>query len=300
MPKAKRARTVPSKARLMRRGAQPREEPLFVEAGSVQWEATITTFIQRHIAAAGAKGIVLGMSGGLDSAVVGALCARALGKSKVLALWMPAPDSNPLDAKHAALVCKAIGVKLVTRPIGPIADGVLAALGTKPPAHASANAKSRARMILLYATAQTKSLLVCGTGNKSELLAGYFTKWGDGGCDLNPIGDLYKTQVRDLARYLKIPKPVIAKPPSAGLRPGQTDEGDLGVTYEELDAVLKGIELNHSLPAIARKTGLSAAKVAKVNELVRRSEHKRHLPLIPKIGARTVGIDWRRPVHWDG
>jgi NAD+ synthase len=280
--------------------SHPREEPLFVEAGPVNWEATITAFIRRHVEAAGAKGIVLGMSGGLDSAVVGALCARALGKSKVLAIAMPAPESNPLDAKHAAQVCKAIGVKLVTRPIGPIADGVLRALGSQPPEHALGNAKSRARMILLYATAQTKGLLVCGTGNKSELLTGYFTKWGDGGCDLNPIGDLYKTQVRQLAKHLDIPRPVIAKAPSAGLRPGQTDEGDLGLTYEELDAILKGIELNHDLAAIVRKTGLPMAKVAKVNALVRRSEHKRHLPIIPKIGARTVGIDWKRPVHWDG
>ncbi len=282
-----------------RRAAPVKEEPLFVEAGPANWEATITAFIRRHVEAAGAKGVVLGMSGGLDSAVVGALCVRALGKSKVLAMAMPAPDSDPKDLRHAALVCKAIGVKLATRPIGPIADGVLKALGTKPAPHALANAKSRARMVLLYATAQTKGLLVCGTGNKSELLTGYFTKWGDGGCDLNPIGDLYKTQVRQLARHLGVPKPVIAKPPSAGLRKGQTDEGDLGVTYEELDAILKGIELNHSLPAIERKTGLPKAKVAKVHALVRRSEHKRHLPIIPKIGARTVGIDWRRPVHWD-
>lgn len=276
------------------------DEPLFVEAGPAQWEATITAFIKRHVEAAGAKGVVLGMSGGLDSAVIGALCVRALGKSKVLAIAMPAPDSDPRDAKHAALVCKAIGIRLVTRPVGPIADGVLTALGSKPPAHALANAKSRARMILLYATAQTKGLLVCGTGNKSELLTGYFTKWGDGGCDLNPIGDLYKTQVRQLARHLGIPRPIIAKPPSAGLRPGQTDEGDLGVTYDELDAVLRGIELNQGLDTILRKTGLPKAKVERVQALVRKSEHKRHLPLVPKIGARTVGIDWRRPVHWDG
>ena len=296
-----RVATKPARTRKTRAPAvHPREEPLFVEAGPANWEATITAFIKRHVEAAGAKGVVLGISGGLDSAVIGALCVRALGKSKVFALWMPAPDSNPTDTKHAALVCKAIGIKLATRPIGPIADGVRAVLGSKPPPHALANAKSRARMILLYATAQTKGLLVCGTGNKYELLAGYFTKWGDGGCDLNPIGDLYKTQVRELARHLKIPKPLIAKAPSAGLRPGQTDEGDLGVTYEQLDAILKGIELNLDLATIARKTAMPLAKVEKVHGMVRSSEHKRHMPLIPKIGARTVGIDWRRPVHWDG
>lgn len=295
-PKGKpKARRAPAASRR----SAVRDEPLFVEAGPAQWEATVTAFIRRHVEAAGAKGVVLGMSGGLDSAVVGALCARALGKSKVLALAMPAPDSDPRDARHAAVVCKAIGLRLATRPIGPIADGVLHALGTAPPPQALANAKSRARMILLYATAQTKGLLVCGTGNKSELLTGYFTKWGDGGCDLNPIGDLYKTQVRKLAVHLGIPRAIIAKPPSAGLRRGQTDEGDLGVTYEELDAVLRGLELNHDLGTVARKSGVSMAKVERVHALVRGSEHKRHLPLIPKIGARTVGIDWRRPVHWD-
>jgi NAD+ synthase len=106
--------------------------------------------------------------------------------------------------------------------------------------------------------------------------------------------------VRQLARHLGVPKPILTKPPSAGLRPGQTDEADLGLTYDQLDAILRGMELNHGLATIARKTGQPLSRVRKVDRMVRATEHKRRLALIPKIGARTVGIDWRRPVHWDG
>ena len=304
MPKAsrpkRRAASKTTRTRTPRAPAQPREEPLFVEAGPANWEATITAFIKRHVEAAGAKGVVLGVSGGLDSAVMASLCVKALGKSKVVPVIMPAADSNPLDAKHGLLVCKWLGIRPVHRSIAPVVEGVVQSLGGKPDSRTLGNAKSRARVVVLYALAQTKGFLVCGTGNKSELLAGYFTKWGDGSADLQPIGDLYKTQVRQLAKHLGVPRPIQTKAPTAGLRPGQTDEGDMGVSYEELDAVLKGIELNHQLATIARKTGVPLAKVEKINGMVRKSEHKRHMPLIPKIGARTVGIDWRRPVHWDG
>lgn len=270
-----------------------------MEAGPAQWEAVVTSFIKRQVEAAGAKGVVLGVSGGLDSAVVAALSVKALGKSKVLPVLMPAADSNPLDERHGLLLCKSLGLKPVQRPISAIVAGVMKALGGKADARVLGNTKSRSRMVILYAMAQEKGLLVSGTGNKSELLTGYFTKWGDGGCDLQPIGDLYKTQVQQLARHLAVPAPIIRKPPSAGLRPGQTDEKDLGVTYDELDAVLKGIELNHDLATVMRKSGASRAKVDKIHAMVRATEHKRHLPLIPKIGARTVGIDWRHPVQWD-
>jgi NAD+ synthase len=264
-----------------------------------QWRDTISEFIRRHVEASGARGVVVGVSGGLDSAVVVALCAHALGRGRVLPIMLPAPTSNPLDAKHARLSCKSIGVKPLLHEIGPIVDGLRKSLGYEPEARVRGNAKARARMLLLYAEAQRRTYLVCGTGNKSELLTGYFTKWGDGGVDLQPIGDLYKTQVRELAKFLKVPSAIIRKPPSAGLYPGQTDEGDMGLTYEQLDAVLRGLELNHDLDTIVRKTGLRRALVEKVDRMVRRTEHKRRMPLVPKIGARTVGIDWRRSVHWD-
>lgn len=256
-------------------------------------------FLRRHVEAAGAKGLVVGVSGGLDSAVVAALAVQAVGNRHVLAIMLPAPDSNPQDAAHAKLGCKKFGLKPVTHPIGPIVAGLEETLGYTPEARVKGNAKARARMLLLYAEAQKRSYLVCGTGNKSEILTGYFTKHGDGGVDLNPIGDLYKTQVRELARHLGVPKPIIDKAPSAGLYAGQTDEGDMGLTYEELDAVLRNMELNHPLDVIARKTGLPLAKIEKVEGMVRKTEHKRRMPIIPKVGVRTVGIDWRRSVHWD-
>ncbi len=267
---------------------------------AAEWTSILTEFIRRHVEAAGAKGIVVGISGGLDSAVVADLAVRALGKKGVVPVLMPAPDSDPQDEKDGRALCKHLGLKPLERPIGTILDGIEASLGKWPSAAARGNAKARSRMMVLYAEAQARGFLVCGTGNKSEVLTGYFTKHGDGGVDLQPIGDLYKTQVRELARFLKLPKRLIEKPPSAGLWPGQTDEGEMGVSYEDLDAVLQEFELNRSPAEAARRTGLPLALVRKVDGMVRRSEHKRHTALIPKVGPRTVGIDWRRSVHWDG
>lgn len=271
-----------------------------VVEGPARWEAVIASFLRHAVAQAGAKGVVVGVSGGLDSAVVAALAARALGKEHVLAITLPAPDSNPQDAEHARLGCAAFGLTPINHSIGPIVAGLEATLGYTPAPRERGNAKARARMTLLYAEAARRDFLVLGTGNKSELLTGYFTKHGDGGVDLQPIGDLYKTQVRDLGRFLGIPKPILEKPPSAGLFAGQTDEGDLGLTYDQLDACLRQLELNHDAATAARKTGLPEAMVAKVEGMVRRTEHKRSTPLLPKLGVRTVGIDWRRSVQWNG
>ncbi|MFO1532089.1 MAG: NAD+ synthase [Thermoplasmatota archaeon] len=282
----------------MARERNPEDGAVSPAPQAAAWEATIVAFLQHHVEGAHAKGVVVGVSGGLDSAVVAALAVRSLGTESVLAIMLPSPDSHPEDAEHARLVCDSIGLKPLLHGIGPIVAGLDKTLGGHPDARIAGNAKARARMMILYAEAQKRDFLVCGTGNKSELLTGYFTKWGDGGVDLQPIGDLYKTQVRELARHLGIPAPIIAKPPSAGLYPGQTDEGDMGLSYEELDSVLKGMELNLAPDAIARKSGLKHDLVAKVEAMVRKTEHKRHLPLIPKLGARTVGVDWRRSVQW--
>lgn len=263
-----------------------------------EWEAIIASFLRDHVRRAGSDGVVVGLSGGLDSAVVAALAARALGPENVTGFLMPSVDSNPLDAEHGRLSGETFGITVHERPIGAIVEAV-AGVAPLDDAAVRGNAKSRARMLVLYAEGQATNRLVCGTGNKSELLIGYFTKHGDGGNDMQPIGDLWKTQVRVLAKHLGVPDAIIDKPPSAGLWPGQTDEADLGMSYESLDAVLKGIEWNQSADAIVARTGLDAELVAKVESMVRRSEHKRHTALVPKIGARTVGIDWRRSVHWD-
>lgn len=274
------------------------EGAVTVVDGPARWEMVIAAFLRHAVAAAGAKGVTVGVSGGLDSAVVGALAVRALGKDKVLAIMLPAPDSNPQDAEHARLGCAAVGLTPLLHGIGPIVEGLEETLGYTPAPRERGNAKARARMLLLYAEAQRRDFLVLGTGNKSELLTGYFTKNGDGGVDLQPIGDLYKTQVRELGRHLGIPKPILDKPPSAGLFAGQTDEGDMGLTYDQLDSVLRLLELNHDATTIAHKTRLPLGMVEKVDGMVRRTEHKRQTPLIPKLGARTVGVDWRRSVQW--
>ncbi len=265
-----------------------------------EWCAIIESFLRTHIAGAAADGVVVGISGGVDSAVTAALCVRTLGADKVLGVLMPHRDSNPLDLEHGQLLCQHLGIESVIHNITPLVDGLEASLGFEPDAYAHGNAKARCRMLVLYAQAQGRGRLVCGTGNKSELLVGYFTKHGDGGVDLEPIGDLYKTQIWALARYLGLPDVVVNRIPTAGLHPGQTDEQDLGLAYADLDRILKGMELNTSPDEIARRTGIALEHVARIEGMVRRSEHKRQAPLVPKIGARTVGIDWRRSVHWDG
>ena len=271
-----------------------------MEPGSPEeWQAIIRRFLRDHLARSGAEGVVLGISGGIDSSLTAALCVDAFGADRVLGIRMPHAESDPTDVEAGIQLCEHLGIESVTRDITPIVTGLESALGFRPGPFVHGNAKARARMMFLYAEAQGRNRLVCGTGNKSELLIGYFTKHGDGGVDLEPIGDLYKTQVWDLARHMGLPAALVDRTPSAGLHPGQTDEQDLGMSYARLDAVLKCIELNTPSDEIPDRAGVSSEDAARVETMVRRSEHKRHAALVPKIGARTVGIDWRRSVHWD-
>jgi NAD+ synthase len=262
-----------------------------------EWRQITVRFLRDHVARSPADGVVVGISGGIDSSLTAALCVEALGAAQVLGVMMPHAASNPADLVDGAQLMHHLGIEGVTRDITAVVAGIPQA--GEMPAVALGNAKARARMMVLYAEAHLRGRLVCGTGNKSELLVGYFTKYGDGGVDLEPIGDLYKTQVFELAAHLGLPENLVKRTPSAGLVDGQTDEADLGISYEALDSILKGIELNASADAIVRRTGATLADVKRVIKMVRASEHKRHAPLVPKIGARTVGIDWRRSVHWD-
>ena len=231
----------------------------------------IVNWIRAQVKQAKAKGIVLGLSGGLDSSVVLALAKEAVGKERVLALILPCVSQRQ-DLKDAQLVARELGITTKTIDLSKICRDLMQVL-PKAGKLAAANLKPRLRMLVLYYFANKLNYLVCGTGNKSEIMTGYFTKHGDGATDILPIGDLTKTEVRILARELGIPSHIITKPPTAGLWHGQTDEGEMGITYPELDDILGRLEKK-------KKHILPSEKVNKVKVMIERSEHKRQGPRI--------------------
>jgi len=226
----------------------------------------IISWIKQRVKDSGAKGIVLGLSGGIDSAVAAALAKAAVGKNNLLVLFMPC-NSVAQDLKDAKLVAHKLGLKFKLVDLSVVYNNFLKVL---PGAISLArgNLKPRLRMSALYYFANKLNYLVCGTGNKSELLVGYFTKYGDGGVDILPIADLFKRQVRQLAKELKIPRNIITKPPTAGLWYGQTDEVEMGITYNELDDILDRF-CSHKEQAADSKS------VDKVIKMYKKSEHKR-------------------------
>ena len=245
----------------------------------------ISGWLRFHMAQAGASRLVLGLSGGIDSAVVCALCTMAAGSSRVIPAILPI-QSGPGDRRDAESVARTFEVTPRLIDLAPAFDALLAAMpedgasgfedadvdGTTREHRrqlALANVKPRLRMTALYYLANRYNGLVVGTGNKTELSIGYFTKYGDGGVDLLPLGDLDKTAVRALARTLGVPEPVIAKPPSAGLWEGQTDEAELGISYAELDEALALLSEGNNA-AIEPENGRRLAT------LIAASEHKRH------------------------
>lgn len=229
----------------------------------------IAAWLRSYAQQAGARGYVVGLSGGIDSAVVGALCRRAVG-DQTLGVLMPC-HSIAEDGEMARLVAEAFQIETVEVDLGPAFDALVSAMPVELSHLGQANIKPRLRMATVYALAQTRGYLVAGTGNKSELMVGYFTKYGDGGVDLEPLGELYKWQVRELARALGVPQPIVDRPPSAGIWLGQTDEGEMGITYDELDATLAAIEQGQT-------EGIAPATLAKVQGMMARSEHKRRTP----------------------
>jgi NAD+ synthase len=253
----------------------------------------IEAFIAHSVRESGRKGVVVGLSGGVDSALVAKLCVDSIGAGRVLALAMP-DGKGGHDLKDARHWAKTLGIEFRVLGIAPIAATLEKRVkGSREDLVALGNLRARARMIVLYFVANTEDRVVMGTGNKSEILCGYFSKYGDGGADFHPIGDLYKTQVLEMARHLSLPPEIVGKTPTAGLWPGQTDEGELGISYADLDRILLGIELQLEPEAIAEKAGLPLERVRHVGALVAASVHKRKPPLIPKLGIRTVGLDWR-------
>ena len=228
----------------------------------------VSAWIRTKVKESGAKGVVVGLSGGIDSSLVAVLSKRAVGDN-LLGLIMPC-HSNPTDIEHAGILAKKFSMRTETVDLAPVND-LMAKVLPEGNAMARANLKPRLRMMTLYYFANSLGYLVAGTDNKTESFTGYFTKYGDGGVDILPISHLLKRQVRAMARELGVPEEIITKPPSAGLWEGQTDEGEMGITYEELDTIIAGIESG-------KTEGLDPALVEKAKRMHASSEHKRRLP----------------------
>ncbi len=254
-------------------------------------------FIRAEIGRIGQKRAVVGLSGGVDSALVAFLLAEALGPEQVMGVRMPYRTSSPASLEHAQLVIEALGIRHETVEITPMVEPLLARFPDITPVRAG-NIMARQRMIILYDRSAAFEALVVGTSNKTEALLGYTTLFGDNAAALHPIGDLYKNQVRQLARALGVPAPIIEKAPSADLWAGQTDEGELGYSYDEVDQLLYLlVDRRYSLEeAIAE--GFDEAFVEKVWGAVQRTQYKRHLPIIPKLSQRTIGYDFLYLRDW--
>ncbi len=257
----------------------------------------LTNFIRSEISRAGFTRGVIALSGGLDSAVSCYLAAEALGPENLLAVRMPYKTSSTESLEHAQLVIDALGIPSLTIPISEMADPLI----ERYPAMSSVrkgNIMARLRMIVIYDQSEEFHGLVVGTGNKTEILLGYTTLFGDSACALNPLGDLYKTQVRQLARDLGVPAAIIDKPPTADLWLGQTDEGELGFTYAEVDQLLYLLVDQRYSPEDCVAAGFGESFVKKVVERVRRNHFKRILPPIAKLSNRTIGYDFLYLRDW--
>ena len=264
---------------------------------SKEVSTVIKDFIKTYVENSGCKGVVVGLSGGIDSAVTAVLCRQILGKDKTLCLFLPEEATPESDIKHQEVIVEKYDLLSKTIDIDSIVKQISNISAVVPDKMARANLKARIRMAILFEYAYMTKSLVCGTSNKSEILVGYFTKYGDGGVDIMPIGDLYKTQVYELAKFLEIPKEIIKKAPTAGLIKDQTDEKELGCNYKILDSILVGLEQKQDISLIAKNLGISKSFVEKIKNMRVKSQHKRNIPLVPKIGLRTPGFDWRSTVQ---
>ena len=257
--------------------------------------AALADFLRDGVENAGASGLVLGLSGGVDSALAGALAARALGADRVHAFFLPYRTSDPQSALDAATVAARFGLTMTTIDITPQVDAYFERVDPEADRVRRGNKMARERMSILFDQSKKHGALVLGTSNKSEILLGYSTVFGDNASSLNPIGDLYKQQVWQLSRFLGVPEPVIAKPPSADLWPGQTSEGELGFEFAMADEVLY----------LMFDQGLTAEEVADrgyPNEMVERIVHlervhrfKRRLMLIARLSGSAINLDREIP-----
>jgi NAD+ synthase len=257
----------------------------------------LTNFLRAEIHRHGFERAAVALSGGVDSALACYLAAEALGPENVLAVRMPYRTSSPDSLSHAHLVVEATGVREITIPITDMVDALLSSVPESERVRRG-NVMARARMIVVYDQSAALGGLVVGTSNKTELLLGYTTLYGDAACALNPLGDLYKTQLRQLAHHMQVPEPILAKPPSADLWRGQTDEGELGFTYADVDRLLFLLIDRRFSPEECEAAGFRPDFVRAVVERIRRSQFKRLTPPIAKLSNRTVGYDFLYLRDW--
>jgi NAD+ synthase len=259
----------------------------------------IIRFLKTHAERTGVRHLIVGMSGGLDSSVTAALCSEAVGGEKTLGFCLPEAETrNPKNVKEAEEVARKFGIRFKSLDITPLVQGasnLLRITKKKGNVVPYGNLKARVRAMILYYFANINRGLVVGTGDKSEIMLGYFTKYGDGACDIQPIADLYKSTVRDLAKHLGLPRRIYSKPSSPELWPGQTAEAELGLSYGRLDLVLWRLERWIPPEEISKELRIPVRTVEKVRKRWLLSEHKRRPPLALKLGFRTAGQDLRIP-----
>jgi len=260
-------------------------------------EKLLTKFIGEELNKFHFKKAVLGLSGGLDSSVVTFLCSKALGADNVLALIMPYGESFKRDVSHAEKVVERLGINTQKINIKPMIDTYFSKYPTEDKI-IKGNKMARERMSILFDFSSREKAMVIGTSNKTELLVGYGTLYGDMAAGIRPIGDLYKTQVRELGKHLGVPEEIIKKDPSAGFWPGQTDEKEIGINYEQLDQILYLMVDLRKQKKEVKSMGFPQKTLDQVTEMIKNSEFKRKLPPIPKISNRTVGHDFLFPYDW--
>jgi len=248
----------------------------------------ITSFIRVQLKESGASGAVIGLSGGIDSTVAAYLSACAIGRENVLGILLPVQNLTPeQDTADAIDIADRIGIEHRVIEI----SGILQSFSGLIPDYdlgsvvSNGNLIARTRMCVLYYYANLLNRIVIGTGNQTELLLGYTTKYGDSGVDIEPLGDLYKTEVFELARYIGVPERVIEKPPSARLWAGQTDEGELGMRYQEIDRILRMLVDEKMSADEVVACGVPEDSVSRITDLIRTNEHKRRAP--PRAGGKT-------------
>jgi NAD+ synthase len=273
----------------------PAEESLRINPDLVT--EILCRFIRTELRRAGFRHAVVGLSGGIDSSVVTSLAARALGPENVLAVTMPYKTSSEATRRDSQAVIGQLGVRTLDVPI---ADAIDAYFQQFPDASQMrlANKCARERMTVLYDQSAAFDALVIGTSNKSELLLGYGTQFGDMSSAVNPVGDLYKTQLHQLAAFLRVPEAILQKPPTGDLWIGQTDEGELGFTYAEVDRLLVLMVDRRWRRAELIEYGFAPEFIDRVATLVRRNHYKRRMPVIAKLSHRTMDRDFRYARDW--